>query len=103
VCPSCLIVQAKPQAYPITLIFISVALYVRKQSAVTFKVFIVWLSNQHYYTCDVIGIKMMHRDLPYYEGMRVKNAMKINFSMNPLHAIKKWSLTSFCLHQMKAG
>jgi len=27
-----------------------------KQSTVTFKVFVLWLHNQHYYTRDVIGI-----------------------------------------------
>jgi len=29
----------------------------RKQSTITFEVFVVWLRNQHYYICDVIGIK----------------------------------------------
>jgi len=37
------------------------------------------MHNQHYYTCDVIGIKMTYKDLPYYEGMRAKHVMKINF------------------------
>jgi len=39
-----------------------------KQSAVTFKVFVLWLLNQCYYTRDVIGIKLVYRDLPYCEG-----------------------------------
>jgi len=43
-----------------------------KQSAVTFEVFVLWLCNQCYYTHDVIGIKMTHRNLPYYEGIRTK-------------------------------
>jgi len=29
---------------------------------------------------NVIGIKMMHRDLPHYEGIRPKHAMNINFT-----------------------
>jgi len=44
----------------------------RKQSAITFEVFILWLRNQHYYTRDVIRIKMTYRDLRYYEGIRAK-------------------------------
>jgi len=47
----------------------SAAAHARKQSAITFKVFVLWLCNQHYYTRDVIE---MYRDLPYYEGMRAK-------------------------------
>jgi len=44
---------------------------VNKESTVTFEVFVVlWLRNLHYYTRDIIGIKMMHRDLPYYESQR---------------------------------
>jgi len=43
-----------------------------KQSAVTFEVFVLWLRNQHYYTRDVIGIKMVYRNLPYHEGIRAK-------------------------------
>jgi len=48
-----------------------------KQSAVTFKVFVLWLYNQRYYTHDVIGIKMTYRDLPYYEGISPKHAVNI--------------------------
>jgi len=51
---------------------ISAATNTRKQSTVTFEVFVLWLRNQRYYTRDEIGIKMMHRDLPYYEGIRNK-------------------------------
>jgi len=51
---------------------ISAATNTCKQSAVTFGVFVLWLRNQCYYTRDVIGIKMMYRDLPYYEGIRAK-------------------------------
>jgi len=55
----------------------------RKQSAVTFKVFVLWLRNQCYYTCDAIGIKMTYRDLPYYEGIRAKTCHEYK-----LHKIK---------------
>jgi len=51
----------------------------RKQRAVTFKLFVLWLYNQWYYTRDVIGIKMTYRDLPYYESIRQKHAMNTNF------------------------
>jgi len=51
-----------------------------KQSAITFKVFVLWLCNRSYYTRDVIGIKMTYRDLPYYEGIRPKHAVDINFT-----------------------
>jgi len=51
---------------------ISAATNTHKQSAVTFEVFVLWLCNQHSYTCDVIGIKMLHRDLPYYKGIKAK-------------------------------
>jgi len=43
-----------------------------KQSAETFELFVLWLHNQCYYTCDAIGIKMTYRDLPYYKGIRAK-------------------------------
>jgi len=43
-----------------------------EQSTVTFEVFVIRLCNQRYYACDVIGIKMTYRDLPYYEGIRAK-------------------------------
>jgi len=56
---------------------ISVATNTRKQSAVTFEVFVLWLRNQCYYTRDVIGIKMTYRDLPYYEGISLKHAVNI--------------------------
>jgi len=51
-----------------------------KQSTVTFEVFVLWLCNQCYYTRDVIGIKMTYRDLSYYEGIRPKYAVNINFT-----------------------
>jgi len=47
-------------------------MHTHKQSTVTSKVFVLWLCNQHYYTRDAIAIKMTHRDLSYYEGIRVK-------------------------------
>jgi len=47
-------------------------MYTRKQSAVTFEVFVLSLHNQHYYTRDVVRIKMMYRDLPYYKGVWAK-------------------------------
>jgi len=56
------------------------ATHTHKQSAVTFEVFVLWLRNQRYYTRDVIGIKMTYRDLPYYEGVRPKHAVNINFT-----------------------
>jgi len=61
---------------------ISAATNTHKQNAVTFEVFVLvlWLHNQCYYTCDVIGIKMTYRDLPYYEGIRPKHTMNINFT-----------------------
>jgi len=71
-----------------------------KQSAVTFKVFVVWLRNQYYYTHDVIGIKMTHRDLPYYEGIRAKTRHEYKLHENKhqnhpnhLHTFRKWSIT----------
>jgi len=54
----------------------------RKQSAVTFEVFVLWLCNQHYYTRDVIGIKMTYRDLPYYEGIRAKTRREYKLYKN---------------------
>jgi len=53
------------------------ATHTRKQSTVTFEVFVLQLRNQCYYTHDVIGIKMIHRDLPYYEGISPKHAVNI--------------------------
>jgi len=50
----------------------------RKQNAVTFKVFVLWLRNRHYYTHDVIGIKMTHRDLPV-KVSGPKHAVNIKF------------------------
>jgi len=58
---------------------ISVTTNTHKQSTVTFEVFVLWLYNQHYYTCDIIGIKMTYRDLPYYEGIRLKHSVNIYF------------------------
>jgi len=59
---------------------ISATTNTHKQSAVTLEVFVLWLLNQRYYIRDVIGIKMMYRDLPYYEGIRPKHAMNTNFT-----------------------
>jgi len=56
---------------------ISAATNTCKQSAVTFEVFLLLLRNQHYNARDVIGIKMMYRDLPYYEGISPKHTMNI--------------------------
>jgi len=53
-----------------------------KQSAVTFEVFVLWLLNQWYYACDVMGIKMMHRDLPYCEGIRAKRCQEYKLHKN---------------------
>jgi len=68
-----------------------------KQSAVTFEVFVLWLCNQHYY---IIGIKMMHRDLPYYKGIRAKTDCEYKLHennyknhANPLHTFRKWPIT----------
>jgi len=54
----------------------------RKQSAVTFKVFALWLCNQYCYTFDVIGIKMTYRDFPYYEGIRAKTRREYKLHEN---------------------
>jgi len=57
-------------------------------------VFVLWLRNQHYYTHDVIGIKMTHKDLSYYEGIRapwIENKHKNH--ANSLHTFRKWSIT----------
>jgi len=71
-----------------------------KQSAVTFEVFILWVRNQRYYTRDVIGIKVMYRDLPYYKGIRAKTGCEYKLHKNKrknhtnsLHTFRKWSIT----------
>jgi len=56
---------------------ISAATNTCKQITITFKLFVLWLRNQCYYTCDVIGIKMTYRYLPYYEGISPKHATNI--------------------------
>jgi len=83
-----------------TLADISAATNTRKQSAVTFKVFVLWLPNQHYYICDSIGIKMTYRDLRYYEGIRAKTRCECKLHENKhenhtnhLHTFRKWSTT----------
>jgi len=48
-----------------------------KQSTVTFEVFVLWLHNQHYYTCGVIGIK-----IAIYPTTKVygpKHTLNVNF------------------------
>jgi len=65
-----------------------------KQSAVAFKVIVLWLCNQHLYTRDVIGIKMTNRDLLYYEGVKAKTCREYKFHKNKHknHAnLEKWS------------
>jgi len=71
-----------------TLADISATINICKQSAVTVKVFDIWLCNQHYYTCDVIGIKMTYRDLPYYKGIRAKtiHEYKLNENKHESHS-----------------
>jgi len=63
---------------------------------------VLWLCNEHYYTHDLIGIKMTmtYRDLPYYEGIRVKTRHQYKLHenkhknhANPLHTFRKWSIT----------
>jgi len=84
-----------------TLADISATTNARKQSAVTFKVSVLWLRNQHYYNCDVTGIKMTYRDLPYYEGIRPKHAVNINFTKTStkimqtvyIRTFRKWSIS----------
>jgi len=77
----------------------SAATNAHKQNAVTFEVFVLWLHNQCYYTCDAIGIKMTYRDLPYYKGIRAKHAMNINFTITSTKItqtvciLRKWSIT----------
>jgi len=41
------------------------AMNTRKQCAVTFEVFVLWLC---YYTHDVVGIKITYRNLQKYQG-----------------------------------
>jgi len=72
----------------------------RKQSAITFEVFVLWLCNQCYYTHDVIGIKMTYGDLPYYKGIRAKACREYRLHennhkkhTNHLHTFRKWSIT----------
>jgi len=67
----------QPLTLKTALVDISAATNTCKQSTVTFKVFVLRLINQCYYTHDVIGIQMTHRDLPYYEGIRPKHALNI--------------------------
>jgi len=70
---------------------ISAATNTCKQSAVTFEVFVLCLCNQRYYTRDVLGIKMTHRDLPYYEGIRAKTYCEYKLhknNANSLHTFK---------------
>jgi len=71
-----------------------------KQNGVTLEVFVLWLCNQHYYTCDVIGIKMTYRDLLYYEYIRAKTCREYKLQENKhknhtnhLHTLRKWSIT----------
>jgi len=72
----------------------------RKQSAVTFEVLVLWVRNQFYHTRDVIGIKMMHRNLPYYKGIwdKTRREYKLHENKpenhaNHLHTFRKWSIT----------
>jgi len=64
------------------------------QSTVTFEVFVLWLRNQDYYTCNV---KMRYRDFPYYEGIRAKTHHEYKLHENKhknlqaLHTFRKWS------------
>jgi len=60
-------------------------MHTHKQSALSFK---LWLRNQHYYACDVIGIKMTHRDLQYYKGIRAKTCCeyKLHENKHEIHA-----------------
>jgi len=83
-----------------TLADISTTTITHKQSALTFEVFVLWLHNQCYYTCDVIGIKMAYRDLPYYKDIRAKahheyklHKNKHKNHANSLHTFRKWSMT----------
>jgi len=59
--------------------------------------FVLWLRNQRYYIHDVIGIKMMYRDLPYYEGISAKTCreykLKHKNHANSIHTFRKWSIT----------
>jgi len=82
----------------------------RKQSAVTLllKCLFYGFNNQHYYTCDIIGIKMTykgftllwkyrsHRDYKLHENKYEKHA-------NPLHTFRKLSITSSYLFALTVG
>jgi len=48
--------MAGPLTLKTVLANISAATNTGKQSAITFEVFVLWLRNQRYYTCDAIGI-----------------------------------------------
>jgi len=72
---------------------ISAAKNTRKQSAVTFEVFILLLRNQHYYTRDVIGTKMMYRDLLYFEGIRAKTHREYKLHKNKHKIMQTFYIT----------
>jgi len=76
---------------------ISATTNTQKQSAVTLKVFVLWLHNQCYYVRDALGIKMRQRDLPYYKGIRAKTCREYKLHKNKhknhansLHIFRKW-------------
>jgi len=70
-----------------------------KQNTITFKVFVLWLRNQHYYTHNAIEIKMKYRDLPYYKASGHceynLNENKHENHTNCLHTctFRKWTIT----------
>jgi len=61
--------------------------------------FVLWLRNQRYYACDIIGIKMTHRIYPTTKLPRPKHSVNINFTKNKhknhansLHTFRKWPI-----------
>jgi len=72
----------------------------RKQSTVTFEVFVLWLCNQCCYTRDLIGLKMTYKDLPYHEDIMAKTRCEYKLYENKhenhasrSHIFRKWSIT----------
>jgi len=70
----------------------SAATNTRKQSAVTFEVFVLWLRNQHYYTRDAIGIKMMYRMMTKTRHEYKLHKNKHKNHTNCLHTFRRWSI-----------
>jgi len=86
-----------------TLVNISATKNTRKQSTVTFKLFVLWLHNQCYYTHDAIGIKITHGDLPYYEGIRDKTRHEYKLHKKARKSCKTFRKCSITWHVLIIG